>query len=137
MASPGGIDRWISFELGRLNAGLVVERKSLARLRGEARPACRTREGEEHAFDREALERIAAVLSAEEADALRLPITLFVSGDLEDSAYLSEEAAAHALRRVERFGEAFPFREGRMYLPHSLAVDLMRRSGGTIQIAFG
>lgn len=137
MASPGGIDRWISFELGRLNAGLVVEKKSLARLRNEVRPMCRTREGEEHAFDPAVLERFAAVLTTDEAEALRLPITLFVSGDLEDTVYVSEETAARALRQVERFGEAFPYREGRMYLPHSLAVDLVRRSGGTVQLAFG
>lgn len=137
MVTPGGIDRWISFELGRLNAGLVTQKKSLARLRSEPRPACRTREGDEHRFEREALDRLAAALTAEEAEALRLPITLFASGELEDSVYLSEALAAEALRRVERFGQAFPYRDGRMYLPQSLAVDLVRRSGGTIQLAFG
>lgn len=137
MVSPGAIDRWVSLELGRLNAGLVVERKSLARLRADPRPACRTREGGEHMFDPAALERLASVLTTQEAEALRLPILLFVTGDLEDSAYLTEEAAAKALRAVENFGAAFPFRGGRMYLPNSLAVDLVRRGGGTIQLAFG
>jgi uncharacterized protein (UPF0216 family) len=137
MVSPGAIDRWISLELGRLNAGLVVERKSLAQLRREERPACRTREGEEHPFDPPALERLARVLSGEDAEALRLPITIFVTGDLEDSAYLSEELAAKAIRAVEQFGPAFPYRAGRMHIPHSLAVDLVRRGGGTIQLAFG
>jgi uncharacterized protein (UPF0216 family) len=137
MASPGAIDRWVSLELGRLNAGLVVAKKSLAQLRREQRPACRTREGEEHGFEPAALERLAHVLSDREAEALRLPITVFVTGDLEDSAYISEEPAARALRAVEAFGPAFPYRGGRMYLPHSLAVDLVRRSGGTIQLAFG
>lgn len=137
MVSPGAIDRWVSLELGRLNAGLVVERKSLAQLRQEGRPACRTREGEEHTFERSALDRLAGALDNREADALRLPITVFVTGDLADSAYVSEELAARALRAVEAFGPAFPYRGGRMYLPHSLAVDLVRRSGGTIQLAFG
>jgi uncharacterized protein (UPF0216 family) len=137
MVTPGGIDRWVSFELGRLNAGLVVEKKSLARLRSEARPACRTREGDEHTFDRQALDRLAGLLTKEEQEELRLPITLFAAGDLEDSAYLAEELAARVMRAVESFGPAFPYREGRMYLPHSLAVDIMRRSGGTVQLAFG
>ena len=137
MVTPGGIDRWISFELGRLNAGLVVEKKSLAALRSESRPACRTREGGEHVFDRAALDLLAAVLSLEEQASLRLPITLFVAGDLEDSAYLAEELAAKALQALENFGTAFPYRDGRMYLPHSLAVDLVRHSGGTVQLAFG
>lgn len=137
MVSPGGVDRWISLELGWLNAGLVTERKSLARLRREDRPSCRTRDGEEHRFEPAAVERLAAVVSAAEADALRLPITVFATGDLEDSAYVAEELAAKALRALEKFGSAFPYREGRMYLPHSLAVDLVRHSGGTIQLAFG
>lgn len=137
MVTPTGIDRWISFELGRLNAGLVIEKKTLASLRSEPRPACRTREGDEHVFDRAALDRLAGVLTAEEQAGLRLPLTLFVSGDLEDSAYLAEELAAKALRALENFGPAFPYRGGRMYLPHSLAVDIVRRSGGTVQLAFG
>ncbi len=137
MASPGTIDRWISLELGRINAGLVVERKSLASLRSETHPACRTRDGESHPFERGALDRLAAVVTPKEADALRLPIILFATGDVEDHVYVSDELAAKALRALEKFGAAFPFREGRMYLPHSLAVDLMRRSGGTVQLAFG
>ena len=137
MASPGGIDRWISLELGRLNAGLVVERKTLTALLAEPAPSCPTREGDEHPFDPAALRRLAGVLGQEEANALRLPITVFATGDLEDAAYVSEELGAMALRAVEGFGPAFPYRGGRMHLPHSLAVDLVRHSGGTLQLAFG
>ncbi len=131
------MDRWIALELGRINAGLVVQRKTLAQLRAESRPACATREGAEHAFDRAALDRLAAILTPAEAEALRLPITLFATGDLEAHVYLAEEVAAKALRGLEKYGAAFPFRGGRMYLPHSLAIDLVHRSGGTVQLAFG
>jgi len=137
MVTPGSIDRWVAFELGRINAGLVLEKKSLARLRSEAEPACRTREGEAHRFDRGALDRLAAALTPQEAEALRLPITLFVTGDIEDSAYLTDPLAAKALRILEGFDAAFPYRDGRMYLPHSLTIELVRRSGGTLQLAFG
>ena len=137
MASPGAIDRWLGLELGRINAGLVVQRKSLAQLRKEDRPACVTRDGGEHMFDRAALDRLAAAVTGDEAEDLRLPITLFATGELQDHVYVSEELAAKALRALENYGAAFPFRGGRMYLPHSLAVDLIYRSGGTIQLAFG
>lgn len=136
MAGAGPFDRWISSELGRLNAGLVVEKKSLSRLLAEPEPASRTREGDAHRFDRVALDRLASVLSRDEADRLRLPLTLVVSGDSEDSAYLTDELGAKALRAVEKFDRAFPFRDGRMALPHSLAVDLVRRHGGVVQLAF-
>lgn len=137
MASSGGIDRWVSFELGRLNAGLVVEKKSLARLLGEPRPSCRTREGQEHTFDRCVLDRLAAALTGQDAEALRLPMTLLVAADVQDSAYLTDPLAAKALRSLESFGAAFPYRDGRMYLPNSLAIDIVRRFGGAVQLAFG
>lgn len=135
MASPGSFDRWIAFELGRLNAGLVVEKESLARLLAEPEPACRTREGDVHPFDRASLARLAAVVTADEAAALRLPITLLLSGD-SDSAYLTDELASKALRALEKFDRAFPYLDGRMTVPHSLAVDLVRRYGGVLQLAF-
>ncbi len=137
MVSPGALDRWIALEIGRINAGLVVERKSLAALLAEPQAACRSREGEEHPFEPGALRRLAKGLTQEEREGLRLPITVFVTGDLEDAAYVAEELAAKALRTAEGYGAAFPFRGGRMYLPHSLAVDLVRHSGGTVQLAFG
>jgi hypothetical protein len=134
--TPGPFDRWISLELGRLNAGLVVEKKSLASLLREPEPACRTREGDPYPFDRQALARLAAVLTIDEADRLRLPLTLMVRGESDD-AILTDELGAKALRTLERFDRAFAVREGRMALPHSLAVDLVRRHGGVLQLAFG
>lgn len=135
MGNGGPIDRWISFEVGRLNANLVVEKKTLVRLLEEPEPVCRTREGNLHTFDRDALARFASVLSADEVASLRLPLTLLVRGDSDD-AHLTDEVGAKALRLIEKFDRAFPFREGRMALPHSLAIDVMRRHGGVFQIAF-
>jgi uncharacterized protein (UPF0216 family) len=133
---PASVDRWITYELGRLNAGLVVEKKSLTRLRAEERPACRTREGDEHPIEREALARYASALSGEESEALRLPITLVVSGEMGDSAILTDELAAKVIRAVEGFGPAFGYRDGRMILPNALAMDIVRRHGGAVQLAF-
>ena len=136
MARPEPIDRWISFELGRLNAGLVVEKKSLSRLLEEAEPSSRTREGDPHPFDREVLVRFAAVLTADEAAELRLPLTVTLRGE-SDEAILTDAIGAKALRALEKFDRAFAFRDGRMAVPHSLAVDLARRYGGVLQLAFG
>lgn len=136
MARPDPVDRWIAFELGRLNAGLVVEKKSLSRLLQETEPSSRTREGDPHPFDREVLTRFASVLTTEEAAEIRLPLTLTLRGE-SDEAILTDEIGAKALRALEKFDRAFPFRDGRMAVPHSLAVDLARRYGGVLQLAFG
>ena len=97
VGGTGGFDRWISFELGRLNAGLVIEKRSLAALLKEPEPAARTREGDVHPFEPQVLARFASVLTRDEADALRLPLTLTVRGD-SDEAILTDEIGAKALR---------------------------------------
>src|SRR2546430_14458828 len=96
VVAPGSIDRWMSFELGRLNAGLVVEKKSLARLLAEPDPACRTREGDAHPFDRTALERLAFLLHPDEAQKPPLPLTLTGSGDSAGSPHLTGQLGAQA-----------------------------------------
>src|SRR5436309_40145 len=106
-----------------------------ARRREEEPDASPLGAGDPHPFDRAALDRLAAVLTPDEAAELRLPLTLVASGD-SDSAYLTDELGAKALRAVEKFDRAFPFRDGRMALPQSLAMDLVRRHGGAVQLAF-
>jgi uncharacterized protein (UPF0216 family) len=133
---PGFIERWTERESRSLNAGLVTKKKSLAELLREPAPACTTREGGPWPIDRGALERLAAGCGPTEAEALRLPISIHFSGDLADACYVTDPVAAAALRRAESFGPAFPFREGRMYLPLSLGVDLVSRYGGAIQRVF-
>jgi len=131
MTDPHGIDVWMRWGSDRLNAGIVTRPKSLrALLAGEA---LRTRDGEPYDVDRHALERLAAACRPEDLDALRLPITLHFSADVTDSAYVLDGVAADVLRRVEGWGAAFPFRDGRMWLPQSLAVDLLLRYGGALQ----
>src|SRR5207249_6246102 len=93
-------------ELGRLNAGLVIEKRSLAALLKEPEPAARTREGDVHPFEPQVLARFASVLTRDEADALRLPLTLTVRCD-SDEAILTDEIGAKALRTLENFGQAF------------------------------
>jgi uncharacterized protein (UPF0216 family) len=133
---PGSIDRWVEREGLKMNAGLVTAKKSLAALLREERPSCRTRDGDEWPIDRAALERLSAAAGPGEADALRLPIALHFASDLEDACYLTDAVAAAVLRTAEKFGPAFPFREGRMYLPLSLGVDLVSRYKGAIQQVF-
>ncbi len=133
---PGFLERWTERESRSLNAGLVTARRSLAALLREAAPACTSRDGEPWPIDRGALERLAAVCTPSEAEALRLPIPLHVSSELDDACYITDPVAADVLRRAESFGPAFPHRDGRMYLPLSLGIDLVSRYGGAIQRVF-
>jgi len=133
---PGSVDRWVERESRNLNASLVTAKKSLETLLREERPSCRTRDGEEWPIDREGLERLAAACGPGEAEALRLPLAVHFSSDLSDACYITDAIAAEVLRKAEGFGPAYPFREGRMYLPLSLGVDLVSRYKGAIQQVF-
>jgi len=120
--------RW---EFNTLNAGSVTHPKSLrALLRGEP---LQTKDGDAYPIDRGVLDRFAAVCSPAEQERLRLPITLHFSADVSDSAYVIDELAADVLHRLEGWGEAYRYRDGRTWLPQSLAVDLLLRYGGALQ----
>ena len=131
MQDPRRIDAWMRWEFEKLNAVLVTRPKSLRRLLEI--PRLETREGEPIDLDRPTLERLASVCNAHEQDRLRLPITVHFSTDVADSAFVLDELAADVLHRLEGWGEAYPYRDGKMWLPQSLAVDLLLRYGGALQ----
>ena len=131
MQDPRRIDVWMRWEFEKLNAGLVTRPKSLRRLLEV--PRLETREGDPIDLDRPTLERVASVCTAREQDRLRLPVTVHFSADVADSAFVLDELAADVLHRLEGWGEAYPYRDGKMWLPQSLAVDLLLRYGGALQ----
>lgn len=67
------------------------------------------------------------------AERLRLPITLNFPADVPDSAYVIDEQGADVLHRLEGWGDAYPYRDGKMWIPVSLAVDLLLRFEGVLQ----
>ncbi|HYS71989.1 MAG TPA: DUF61 family protein [Thermoplasmata archaeon] len=131
MPDPRVVDVWMRWEFDKLNAGIVQRPRTLSSLlRGET---LQTREGEAYHVERPILERLAAACSSEEAGRLRLPVSVHFSADVADAAFVIDALAADVLRRLEGWGPAYPFRDGRMWLPHSLAVDLLFRYGGALQ----
>jgi uncharacterized protein (UPF0216 family) len=132
----GPYDRLLESEFRRLNAGVVTKRRPLQALLDEAEPRLETRDGEGFLLDEAVLPRYAAVTDPAERRALRLPINVHFTGDATAECYVSEELAAEVLRRLEGWEQAYPFREGRMWLPVSLAVDLIRRHGGAVQAIY-
>jgi uncharacterized protein (UPF0216 family) len=120
--------RW---EFETLNACVVTRPKPLRDLLKA--PRLETREGEVLDLDPRILRRVAAACTAGEQQRLRLPITVHFSADVSDSAFVIDELAADVLHRLEGWGAAYPFRDGKMWIPQSLAVDLLLRYGGVLQ----
>ena len=121
--------RW---EFDRLNAGLVAHPRTVQALLDDP-TALRTKDGEPYSIDRAALERLAACCTGDERARFRIPITLHFSADVADSAYVIDALAAEILHRLEGWGPAYPYREGKMWMPQSLAIDLVLRYGGALQ----
>ncbi len=125
MTTPGGIDKWMRFELTRINKGIVTRKKKLSILLNEEKPQCTTKEGDTYEFDRIILVQIASVL--EKGQDLQLPITLHFSSRMKDHCYIDDETAATMIRKLEELGEAYRYRDGKMWLPNSLAYTLMQK----------
>ncbi len=128
---PYSIDVWMRWESDKLNTGIVTRPKSLEALLED--PTVETKDGELLQLDRQTLGRLDAVCTPAERGRLRLPITVHFTADVGDSAYVIDELAADVLHRLEGWGAAYAYRDGRMWLPHSLAVDLLLRYGGALQ----
>lgn len=131
MPDPHAVDVWMRWEFDKLNAGIVTRLKSLRALLET--PSLETKDGDPYHIDREVLLRFAAVCTPAEQERLRLPIALHFSADVADSAYVIDELGADILHRLEGWGPAYRYRDGRMWLPQSLAVDLLLRYGGALQ----
>ena len=124
-------DVWMRWEFEKLNAGIVTRTRSLTALL--EKPTLETREGETLQLDRGVLERFAAACTPRERDRLRVPITIHFSTEVSDSAYVIDERGADVLHRLEGWGDAYPYRDGKMWIPASLAVDLLLRFEGVLQ----
>jgi len=128
-------EHWVEMEFRRLNAGMVTRRRSLETLLREAEPTLTTRDGDAFVVDRQALERLAAAGTPEERRALMIPMTFHFTADATNEVYLNDETAAAVLRKAEGW-TAYPYREGKMWLPLSLATELIRTYGGAIQALY-
>lgn len=63
-------------------------------------------------------------------------MTISFSTESQDSCYISDEVAAAVVRRLGKFGMAYQYREGKMWLPNSLAYTLMQKYPTAIQALF-
>jgi uncharacterized protein (UPF0216 family) len=126
----------MAMEMRGLQQGLVVKKRSLKDLLQEGNPQCTTRDGDPYHFDKEVLEKFATVTSKDERAQLSLPVTLRFHVEPEDHCTLDDALAAEVLRRLEGFGKAYPFRDGKMWLPSSLGLELILKYRTAIQRLF-
>lgn len=129
--------RWMRLELGKLNQGLVAERKNLSQLLLEEKPTSRTKAGEEYIFDKEIIETLGDKLPEEIHGKLRLPIFFFYTTQVEDSCYLNDENAVKALQILGELSEMRKFHEGKLWVGKAIVYSIMKKYPTAIQMAMG
>lgn len=132
----GVLKKWVEHEMTSVHKGLVTRRRSLESLLKMDKPHCISREGHKHHFDKEILNRLADSIPEERRSELKLPITLNFSLKVENECYISEEVAAKAIRKMEGYEKVYRYRDGKMWLPNSIGLELIRGYKGAIQPLF-
>ena len=127
--------RWMRVEVGKLNDGLVSERKNLAQLLVEEIPASRTKSGDEHVFDKDILEELGNKLPADLHRKLKIPIIFFSDNRVPDSCYLNDPVALQALQILEEMSKMRRMQQGKLWIGRSIAYAIMKKYPGVMQMA--
>jgi uncharacterized protein (UPF0216 family) len=134
--SSDTLKKWMKLEAKGLNDRLVIKRKNLERLIEEDEPVCSTRDKNRHEFDKMVLQKLADTVPEAKHSQLMLPVNVFVDLNVKNQCYVEDELGAETIRSLEDFGRAFQFRDGRMWLPLSLAVELVGRYRTAVQMVY-
>ncbi|WP_292518357.1 DUF61 family protein [Methanoculleus sp.] len=129
--------KWMRLEIGRINDGVVAERKRLSRLLREEDPSSVTKGGERYDFDRDVLQRLAEGLPGDLQRRLRLPILFYFDSTVPDSFFLADEAAVQALQILQEISPLRRMQGGRLWIAKPLVYAIVNRYPTAIQIMMG
>ncbi len=129
--------RWMRLEIGRINDGVVAERKRLSRLLSEENPSSVTKGGSRYDFDRDVLLRLEQAIPEELQRRLRLPILFYFDSTVPDSFFLADEAAVQALQSLREISPLRRMQGGRLWIAKPLVYAIMNRYPTAVQIMMG
>jgi uncharacterized protein (UPF0216 family) len=129
--------RWMRTEVNKINEGIVTERKSLAQLLQEEKPASRTKTGSEYFFNEEVLRLLKEKLPADLQYELRLPVIFFSNPSVPDSCYINDSHALHALQALGDLSGMRRMHQGKLWVGRAIAYSLMKKYPTAVQIAMG
>jgi uncharacterized protein (UPF0216 family) len=127
ISDEGVMMRWMQLELGRINRGVVAERKRLSDLLIEDRPAAVTKDGKEYRFDKDTLAAFASGIPETLQRRLKMPVLFYCTADVPDSCMLTDEAAVEALRAKSEISPLRSFENGRLWLSKPIAFAILRK----------
>lgn len=134
ITDDGVFNRWMRLEMGRINDGIVAERRTLQELLATDRPASTTKGGTEYVFDAAVLRRLGEALPPECQRRLRLPILFYFDAHVKDSCYLADEIAVKALQRLGDLSAMREMHERRLWVGRAIAFSLIGKYPTAVQI---
>lgn len=129
--------RWMRLEIGKINDGVVAERKRLSLLLSEEHPSAVTKGGARYDFDRGVLLRLEQALPVGLQRRLRLPILFYFDSTVPDSFFIADEAAVQALQALEEISRLRRMQGGRLWMAKPLAYAIGNRYPTAVQIVMG
>jgi len=131
------ITRWMSLEIGKINEGVVLDRKTLSRLLDEEIPRTTTKSGEQYFFDRNVLSVLGKGLPGEIHPRLRLPVLFFMSADVPDSCWCTDATAFEALIILGEISRLRTMEGGKFWISRAIAYAIARKYPTAFQLVMG
>ncbi|WP_342303806.1 DUF61 family protein [Methanolobus sp. ZRKC5] len=135
IADDSILTRWMRLEIGKINDGIVSERKTLVQLLTEERPESRTKTGKEHIFDTAVLLNLSEKLPPDLHEKLKLPMIFFSDIKVPDSCYLNDPLALEALQILGELSNMRRMQQGKLWVEKSIAYTIMKKHPTVVQIA--
>jgi uncharacterized protein (UPF0216 family) len=129
--------RWMALEMGRINDGVVAERKRLSDLIREEQPRSVTRGGKEFAFDKSTIKLLGERLPVSIHVRLKLPVIFYFDSTVQDSFFLTDEVALAALQLLGELSDMREIIAGRLWVGRAIVYAIMCKYPGIIQIMVG
>ncbi len=120
--------------MGKINDGVIAERRRLSDLLREEYPSAETRKGTKYAFDRVSLHEVHDRLPESLQVRLRIPIIFFFDSLVADSCLLTDPIALDALQKLGELSGQRQMIEGRLWVGRAIVYALMVKYPTLIQI---
>jgi len=124
-------------DIGKINDGVVAERKRLSLLLSEEHPSAVTKGGTRYDFDQDVLLRLEQALPGRLQRRLRLPILFYFGSRVPDSFFLADETAVQALQCLQEISPLRRMQGGRLWMAKPLVYAIKNRYPTAVQIVMG
>ena len=131
------LTRWMSMEIGKINEGIVRNRKTLFRLLGEEVPCAATKAGEPYFFDRTVIAVLGKNLPPELHTRLRLPMLFFMSPDVPDSCWCADAAAFETLILLGEISRLRTMENEKFWVSRAIVYAIAQKYPTAVQVVMG